>query len=380
VEEVRAAGLRGRGGAAFPTGAKLQAVAERSARRGAIVLVNATEGEPASNKDKILISLAPHLVLDGAVWGAAAVGAQRIIVAVERGGSRRDTLLRALGERRGERSGVPIEVIETPTRFVAGEESALVHVANGGPALPTAVPPRPFERGVEGLPTLVSNAETFAHIAQIAVHGAPWFRRLGTAAEPGTALVTISGGVASPGVLEAPTGTPLASLLSAAGAPDRIGAVLVGGYFGAWLTSDEAAVARLSVEDLRPFGASPGCGVVVVLPDGACGVRESARVLRWMAGESAGQCGPCVHGLAAIATGFQALAERRTPAHAVPQLARWAGLVEGRGGCKLPDGAVRFLRSALRCFADEITRHQAFGTCVGPHHASVLPMPKVRVR
>src|SRR5581483_4530995 len=166
-----------------------------------------------------------------------------------------------------------------PPHYVSGEESALVHWINGGEAKPTRVPPRPFEKGVEGRPTLVDNVETLAHLAQIVRFGAEWFRQTGTTTEPGTILASVTGAVGRPGIYEVPAGSSLADLLARAGTPDGLSAVLVGGYFGFCL----------------------GCGAVAVLPAGACGLTEAARVLSWLAGETAGQCGPCVHGLAALA-------------------------------------------------------------------------------
>ena len=210
VKLVEQAGLRGRGGAAFPTGTKLRAVAEGGRR--SVVVVNGTEGEPASRKDAMLLQVRPHLVLDGAAHAAASVGASEIYVCIDRqNGACLQSVGRALQERRQyEADAVAITLLATPPRYVAGEETALVHWINGGDAKPTNTPPRPFERGVGGRPTLVSNVETFAHVAQIAQFGAGWFRSMGTTAEPGTALATVTGAVAKPAVYEVPMGLRLA--------------------------------------------------------------------------------------------------------------------------------------------------------------------------
>ncbi len=141
----------------------------------------------------------------------------------------------AIGERAAER-GVPIELAETPTRYVAGEETALVHWLNGGDAKPTNVPPRPFETGVDGRPTLVQNVETLAHVAQIARFGAGWFREAGTGDEPGTTLVTVTGAVVRPAIVEVRVGTRIDRIVARAGGPaEPIAAFLVGGYSGTWL-------------------------------------------------------------------------------------------------------------------------------------------------
>ncbi len=232
IDEIERAGLLGRGGAAFPTAQKLRAVAESRGR--AIVVVNGVEAEPASAKDRALIELLPHLVLDGAIVAAEAVDADEAIVAVgERAAAARKETELAIVERAGhDRAGRPprLSVATLPSRYVAGHESAVINQLNGGPAKPTFMPPRPFERGVRRRPTLVSNAETLAHLALIARHGAAWFRQLGTATQPGSTLVTLSGALAHPGAYEIEPGAPLAALIEAAGgATGRIGCALFGG-------------------------------------------------------------------------------------------------------------------------------------------------------
>jgi NADH:ubiquinone oxidoreductase subunit F (NADH-binding) len=369
ISPVEAAGLRGRGGAEFPTGAKLRAVG-RGWRRP-VVVVNGTESEPVSLKDPLLLARHPHLVLDGALLAAAAVGAPDVVVAVKSGLV--PAVQAAMTERLDE-TDVRLRLVVPPERFVAGEETALVHLLNGGPAAPTFKRRRPSEVGVEGRPTLVDNAETMAHMAQIQRFGPAWFRRLGTEEQPGTLLLTVTGGVAQPGVYEAAFGEGLAEVLGRAGVLPGMAAVLVGGYFGSWVHPSAVAQARLTRASLRGVGAAIGCGAIVVLPDGACGLAESARVLAWMAGQSAGQCGPCVNGLPAIARAASELC-RTGDGAVVHLLDRWAGQVEGRGACRLPDGSVRFVRSALRVFADHLSVHQA-GRCRGD--TGFLPIPNQR--
>jgi NADH:ubiquinone oxidoreductase subunit F (NADH-binding) len=357
---VERAGLRGRGGAGFPTARKLKAVADRYRRVGRkpVVVVNGSEGEPASSKDSVLLVRQPHLVLDGAVLAAAAVGSDEIVVAIDCVDTRALASIRAaIAERvaRREPSARTLRVAALPHRYVAGEETALIQWLNGGQAKPAMTPPRPFEAGVGGRPTLVDNVETLAHVAQIARWGPDWFREHGTTNEPGTMLVTLTGAVRDAGVHEVPVGARVSSVIRAAGGSlSKAGAVLVGGYFGAWLSTDQARRTRLCNEDLRPLGAGLGCGAIVVLPVDACGLKETARILGWLASESAGQCGSCVHGLAAIAGGT---ADLYRGDDTVDRLLRWAGQVEGRGACHLPNGAVRLLRSGLTVFAGEIDRH-----------------------
>ena len=359
---VERSGLRGRGGGGFPTGRKLAAVVAAGGRP--IVVVNAAEGEPASGKDKVLLRRAPHLVLDGAAAAATAIGAREVVIAVGSDAPAERAIVAAALAERTER--LRWRLAPVPPDFVAGEETALLQVLAGGAAKPTLKPPFPFERGLGGAPTLVQNAETLAQLALIARYGAGWFRALGTAAEPGTALVTLSGAVARPGVYEIELGSPLSALLAqAGGTTEPISAFLVGGYFGGW-TRDEA----------KPLDSANGlgAGVVVALPARACGLRESARVARYLAGESAGQCGPCTHGLAALAGGLEQIAAGGADDR--HRLERWAAQVSGRGACRHPDGAARFVTSTLSAFADEIALHLRTGRC-GGRDLRTLPTPAV---
>jgi NADH:ubiquinone oxidoreductase subunit F (NADH-binding) len=355
VELVGESGLRGRGGAAFPAATKLAAV--REGRGRPVVVANGAEGEPPSGKDKVLLAYAPHLVLDGAALAARAVGAKSVVVAV--GDVVLPQVRHALAERRaaGADRGLTLQVVAVPDRFVAGEETALVRFLNSGPALPTFTPPRPFERGVGGAPTLVQNVETLAHIALIARFGVDWFRSAGTPDEPGTALVTLSGAIRRPGVYEIELGQTLEQLIDDAGGPAvGLQAFLLGGFYGTWLSGRDAAAARLSDGDLSRYGAALGARAIVALPATACGVAETAKVARYLADESAGQCGPCVHGLASLADGLEQLVRGgRQNDHGL--MRRRLATIAGRGACSHPDGAVKLVASAYDVFATEFERH-----------------------
>jgi NADH:ubiquinone oxidoreductase subunit F (NADH-binding) len=364
VASLESSGLRGRGGGAFPVGQKLAAVAAQRGRP--VVVVNATEGEPASGKDRALLRLVPHLVLDGAAAAAAAIGAREVVVGLARGRSdEREALVAALQERRDR---VRWSLSAVTDGFVAGEETALLNALSGKEPKPTSKPPYPFERGLRGAPTLVQNVETLAHVALIARFGARWFRSVGIEAEPGTALVTLSGAVRRPGVYEVELGTRVSELLEqAGGATETLSAFLVGGYFGGW-TRDAA-------HPLTVAGGL-GAGVVVAFPADACGVRESARVTRYLANESAGQCGPCVHGLAALASGLEEIAAGKTTDRRL-QLARWSRQVTARGACRHPDGVARFVNSTLAVFEEELALHLRTGRCSG-RDRGVLPVGRER--
>jgi NADH:ubiquinone oxidoreductase subunit F (NADH-binding) len=369
IEEVEQSGLRGRGGADFPTAYKLRAVAGR--RRVGPVVVNGSETEPASAKDRLLLSRLPHLVLDGAVLAAGAVGSREVIVKV---GESAHDVVSALQDAAAARDCDParILVVTGPEGYVAGEESAVVHHLNGGAPLPTFVPPRPFERGYRGRPTLIQNPETLAQLALVARFGSRWFRELGTLGDPGSALVTISGAVAAPGVYELAFGTSMRDLLAAAGGPvEPLQALLVGGYFGTWVEASRATGLRLAREDLRSVGASLGSGVLIALGESACGLHESARVIAYLAEQSAGQCGPCVFGLRSIADAFGALADGVADDRERHRLLRWTSEIRGRGACHHPDGAARFVESALEVFGQDIEWHR-HGRC--PAASAGLPL------
>jgi NADH:ubiquinone oxidoreductase subunit F (NADH-binding) len=361
VSLLRDAGLHGHGGAAFPTWRKLASV---PAGREAVVVANGAEGEPASAKDRTLLRAAPHLVLDGLALVGGALGATRAIVYVP--SDVVPVMSRAIAERRV-RDRIAVQVVEAPDTFIAGEETAVMSRLSGGPALPLDKFTRLVESGIDGRPTVLNNVETMAHIALIARHGAGWFRAAGTEEDPGTFLVTVSGAVRHGGVHEHAYGETVGALLDAAGGISRpVQAVLVGGYHGAWVPMPAAINVAVSRQSLAPYGAAPGAGVVVALPAEACGLAATARVLDYLANQSARQCGPCRFGLPRLAETFRRLATR-PPTAATPRLVeevqRLAALVDGRGACRHPDGTVRLLRSALTTFGNDVAAHLS-GTCV----------------
>jgi len=363
IETVQRSGLRGRGGADFPTARKLRSVAER--RRRAILVVNGSETEPASAKDRLLLGRLPHLVLDGAVLAASAIGAAEVIIKV---GETALAMLKALESAISVRAdeGVTIHLAAGPEGYVSGEETAVIHYLNGGAPVPTFVPPRPFERGYRGRPTLVQNPETLAQIALVARYGDRWYRELGTEPNPGSALVTISGAVKAPGVYELAFGTSFKDLLAAAGgSTEPLQALLVGGYFGTWVESSRGLMLSLAREDLSSVGCSLGSGVLIALGESSCGLHESARIVSYLADQSAGQCGPCLYGLRAIADALSALADGIARDVELDRVRRWTTEIRGRGACHHPDGAARLVDSALAVFAEEIDWHRR-SRCTAP--------------
>jgi len=356
IAELESSGLLGRGGAGFPVGRKWRTVAERSSGR-AVVLANGAEGEPLSHKDRSLMAARPHLVIDGALLGARAVGADDIIFYIGIEHPAADAAIRhALAERSADIRG-RAQIVSAPAGYVSGEESAAVHFVNAGDARPTMTPPRPFERGVGGRPTLVQNVESLALAALIARRGHGWYKDRGRAS--GIGLLTASGAVRHPGVQEIGFGSTLGDVVAAAGGlRGDSHAVLLGGYFGGWADVEEQWGLPLEPRSMRSRGLVFGCGVVHFLAADSCGVEATARVLAYLTSQSARQCGPCVFGLSAIAAATQRLATRSPQADDLDRIVRWGGQLVGRGACHHPDGAAGLLRSALDLFADDFAQHQ----------------------
>jgi NADH:ubiquinone oxidoreductase subunit F (NADH-binding) len=375
IDMVEAAGLTGRGGAGFPTGRKMRAVAGRGET---VVVANGAEGEPASAKDRLLLAYLPHLVLDGITLAADAVGATEAHLCVHRQEHDLiDSLAAAVAERReAGLDPVPIQITGIPGKYVSSEQSSIVRYLNGGPGKPMFSPPRPHESGVRGRPTLVNNVETLAHVALIARHGDRWFRGAGLSSAPGSMLVTVDGAVQWPGVYEIELGTGAGEAVTLAGGPaEDLQALLIGGYFGAWLPVQVAWPVRMTQAGLRAVGGALGAGIVIALPGSSCGLAETARVLRYLAGQGAGQCGPCLMGLPALAGAVADLAFQGGRGRAVEAITALLPLIEGRGACRHPDGATQLVRSAMRAFIADARWHDHYGPCDGVRRGPLLPVP-----
>jgi NADH:ubiquinone oxidoreductase subunit F (NADH-binding)/ferredoxin len=365
--------LRGRGGAAFPVARKLRAVLASMAggKRRAVVVVNATEGEPGSVKDKMLLCRSPHLVLDGALIAARALCAREIIVAVAGDGAHAESVSAAVAADSVLRPMT--RIVSVPDRFVSGESGALVNALNGKAALPPGTKERASDCGVRGLPTLLSNAETFAQLAVLAMLGPAGYASAGLAREPGTVLLTVGGAVARPAVVEAPTGIPLGQVLDICGAGAPAG-VLVGGYHGIWLPAEAAYEVPVSRTGLAAVGGTLGAGIVLVLGSDTCPLGEVARVAGYLAMQSSGQCGPCKLGLPSVARSLAAIATGAGGFEQLEAARRSAAGVRGRGACAHPDGTANFVISALDAFSADLSEHLFRGRCGRPVDG-VLPVP-----
>ncbi len=376
MASLRSSGLQGRGGGGFPLWRKVQAAVDAPGLP--ILIVNCSESEPASRKDFTICSLRPQLMLEGAAHLARAVGVHEVIIHQHEGSAKATTALRdALRQRAESIVDDPVwRPSSGPDGYVAGEASAVARFLHAGVALPvfSAVPMA--ERGPSGRPTLVCNAETAAHVAAIMRVGAGTWRLAGTVSCPGPQLVTLTGGVEAPGsVVEVIGGATIGEILSDAGVPGPPAAVLIGGYAGTWVRGDVAWHTPMEPTALSCLGAARGCGLLGVLPHGACGLMETARLAAFLAGESAGQCGPCVHGLPVLAECMIRLASGVAGRRTMRLLRRTAAALPGSGACAHPDGVARLVHSALDAFDDDVIRHRAGSPCRSSHHPPLFPVP-----
>ncbi|MGA9489284.1 MAG: NADH-ubiquinone oxidoreductase-F iron-sulfur binding region domain-containing protein [Mycobacterium sp.] len=355
--EVESGRLLGRGGAGFPLAVKLRAVRDNGrAAGGAIVVANGEEGEPASIKDRWLLRHRPHLILDGLRLATAMVAADRAYIYVSDPDSA-SSVEAALAELGPETfGGIAVDVWNVEPGYIAGEETAAVRAINGGPVKPTDKPPRPFQQGVRGLPTLVSNVETLANLPHLQRHGSAEYRSLGTSLSPGSFLVTLTGAGRAPALYEVPHGLPFTDLLALHGvSPNEVRGALLGGYF-AGLLDRSVLDATLDHETLRGLGCGLGNGAIAVITDD-CPVAVAASVLAYFDRENAGQCGSCFNGTAAMAAVATALRDGVATDEDVARLRRWSVVLRGRGACATLDAATNIAASLLEKFAEPVQHH-----------------------
>lgn len=353
VEMAGAVDLRGRGGAGFPFAIKLSA----AARRKAVVVVNASEGEPGSHKDAALITCSPHVVLDGAAAVAHALGTREVhIVVPSEHPSIRLVVENAVRERATAGERLKVRLHDAAPRFVAGQAQAVLQLLAGRDNLPVTAWKPEAVSGHRSRPTFLSNAETFAHIGHLARVGSQGYAAHGTVDEPGTTLLTLRGDGWDPEVREVAFGTPLADVLDDA---EMTRPLLLGGYHGTWLTPAQLRGLAVSRIDIASAGATLGAGVILPLAEGWCPLVRTAALVDYLAGQSAGRCGPCLNGLPAMAEAVGALVHGGGPVRRVEEL---CGLVVRRGACAHPDGTARLVTSMLQRFPEEVDSH-SLGSC-----------------
>jgi len=369
IPVIEAAGLRGLGGAGFPTHRKWAAVAAqpRPAEGGKWVICNGNEDEPGTFKDRFLLSETPHQVIEGALIGALAVGASTIVLYVNPREAAAVRVLKQAAQAWAKHSllaecaaflGSPLrlDVVEGSGLYVGGEETAAVASVMGGFPFPSLKPPFPAEAGVNGAPTLLNNVETFAHVPHILREGAEWYRALGLGAAVGTKLYSLSGDVLRPGLHEMPMGTSLRQLVFAHGggmlAQKAFKAVFTGGPSNTLLTAADLDVA-LDFDSLRERGSRLGTGAMIVVGEGTSILRKTAEYVAFFAANSCGQCPPCkigTHQVARILERIENGAGRPGDLEALENLSK---MLPGSGRCGLLDGAATVLSSSLHAFRAE---------------------------
>jgi NADH-quinone oxidoreductase subunit F len=378
LAELAASGLRGRGGAGFPTATKWATV-RRAGGPSTYVVCNAAEGEPGTFKDRFLLRRNPYQVLEGLAIATSLLGASRAFIVIKRGYAREIARLRAaLDEMQG--AGLlgpaPVQLVLGPDEYLLGEEKAMAEVIEGGDPLPRIFPPYQvglFARRDARNPVAMNNAETLANVPVIARCGAAWFRENGTDASPGTMLFTLCGDVRRPGVHELPLGLPLRVLIDlvGGGAPGGVKAVIPGASAGLLTAADLDT--PLDFEELRAAGSGLGSGGFVVYDNSACIVAAVLAFAHFLAIESCAQCPACKQGTTGIATTLARIEDGDGTDKDLDTIAAKCSTVTGGRRCALPVGAALLVRSAVEAFGDEFRAHLG-RPCPLPRD---LPVPKL---
>jgi NADH:ubiquinone oxidoreductase subunit F (NADH-binding) len=375
IEEITAAGLRGRGGAGFSTGRKWASV--RNGGAGArFVVANGAEGEPATFKDRMLIRLDPYRIVEGAAIAAFAVGAGTVYLATKRSYAREvEALTLASVEltASGLLQELSVNIVEGPDDYLYGEEKALLEVIEGRDPLPRLLPPyelglwatevaigweagsSPVSGRAENNPTAVNNVETLATAAHIMAKGADWFRSMGTVGSPGTVIATVVGDVARPGVHEVEMGTPFSALLDMCGGPlpGRTYKAAFSGISNPVLRADNFDTA-LTYEDFAARGSGLGAAGFVVYDNTVNMTLVALELSRFLAVESCGQCPPCKQGSLAITAMLATIANREANDQILGDLATRLRSVTDANRCFLGTEEQVVVSSILREFPDDI--------------------------
>jgi len=369
IDRVLESGLRGRGGAGFPTGRKWQTVLENSTPDAPpTVIVNAAEGEPGTFKDRTILRRNPYLVLEGALIAARAVGSDLVIFAMKRSFAGEVDRMRAAieeAEDAGWNDGVTMLVFEGPDEYLYGEESALLETIDGRWPFPRVVPT--FRRGLLAgtsveyppAPALVNNTETIANVARVIHRGPEWFRTYGTPESPGTMVCTVTGSTRRHGVGEVRMGTPLREVIEAVGGgPQRgrtVKAVLSGVAVGV-IPADELDT-PVTYEALRDIGSGLGSGAFIVFDDSDDMAAVAAGVARFLAVESCGQCSPCKLDGITLAQRLAKVSGSQARDHDYAVIRRRLGTVADRSRCFLASQQQAVVGSILEHFPDELSAH-----------------------
>lgn len=376
IQEISDSGLRGRGGAGFPTGKKW-AFTRECAELPHYVVLNGGEDEPGSKKDRLLMENLPHLVLEGVILASYAVGASKAYLYINREYEEATSnMARALAEAQeagywGEKilgSDFSLEILAAPAppNYVAGEDSAALEVIEEKSPLPRQKPPFPATVGLFGKPTAVNNVETLANVPPIISRGANWYRAFGTPESPGTMIFSLSEELNRPGIYELPFGSPLRFLIEACGGGVKGGkaikAILPGGPSSAFLPADKIDT-PLDHNSLRAAGSSIGCGVVHLVTEGCCMVEETLRIADFFAAESCGQCPACRMETNMLAAMLKKVQQGQTGPAILEQFSKVISFNKGKGFCNLINMPAPPIESALRLFRSDFEFHLAHGRC-----------------
>jgi NADH-quinone oxidoreductase subunit F len=363
IGEVAKSGLRGRGGAGFPTGEKWRSV--RTVGAGSrFAVCNAAEGEPATFKDRLLLRTNPYQVLEGLAIAAYAVGAERAYVGLKEAFTVEvDAVTRAVEEmgQADALGGIPVEIVLGPDLYLFGEETGLEEVIEGRLPLPRVA--RPFMQGLfarppDDNPTLVNNVETLANVAHILADGPDWLRSNGTEGSPGTMVFTICGDVRREGVFELPLGSPLRYLVEdlAGGPPEgRTVKAIFPGASNTVLLPQELDV-PMDFDSMRQVGSGLGAAGFAVFDDSACIVQAAYRYSRFLFVESCGQCPACKFGTGEVTEALRAIEAGGSDRDVELILVRARGSTDGQK-CALPTGESLLMQSLVQVFRDEFGRH-----------------------
>jgi NADH-quinone oxidoreductase subunit F len=393
IDVVRRSGLRGRGGAGFPTGRKWQSIADADARRR-FVVCNGAEGEPSTFKDRALMRANPYQLIEGVLVAAFAVGAESVYLALKESfHGERDRVTSAAAEMQaaGICGDCEINVVAGPPDYLYGEETALLEVIEGRSALPRLFPPyqhglfatdirtgwegsaqSPGRDGAAANPTLVNNVETLSNVPSILARGADWFRSRGTPDSPGTIVCTVAGDVVAPDVGEVELGTPLGAVIDAVGSgvgPGRSVKAVLPGVAAPFVTDLTIPV---SYEGFERAGSAMGAGGFQVLDDSACMVGAALAASRFLAAESCGQCPPCKIGSSEITRRLERIETGEGHRADLDAIAQWLRRVSDGNRCYLAVQEQLVVGSAMTAFADEVADHVTHGACPRPRPV-VLP-------
>jgi NADH-quinone oxidoreductase subunit F len=376
IKEISQAGLRGRGGAGFPTGKKWSFTRE-SVEQPHYLILNGGEDEPGSKKDRLLMENLPHLVIEGVIISAYAIGASKAYLYIN---ANYEAAIRsvtdALAEARnagylgqsvpGGRFDLDVELVPAPHNYVAGEDTAVLEVIEGKKAWPRQKPPFPVTVGLFGKPTAINNVETLANVPPIILQGAGWYRKFGTADSPGTMIFSLNDDVNRPGIYELPFGTPLRYLIEDCGGGikggKKIKAIMPAAPSSAYLPADKIDT-PLDHNSMRDAGAALGCGVVRLVGEGTCIVEDVLKVSEFFTAESCGQCPACRMETNALTALLKKVQQGQGGPALLEQFEKVIAFNRGKGFCNLISMPGPPIESALKLFPEDFQSHLETGKC-----------------